>query len=246
MLRCRLPFALFSMLVLLLASPVNGFAQSHWGVIVSGSPAWTVTESVRDLLADEDETLNIEGTEFAIGLARGSTLGGDVSVSYVRKPWKDGLGLSSDRTDCFTPGPNQGQLCFRDREQNLFENVMLNGVEFNWFWAPRFGRIKDRAQIGLNVGGGVAQFSGSVHKINDREEPVFVPGPGGGTFRIVNVHEEETNPVEDELLSVFPLVKLELMGAVIAAPSFKIKVAGGLNFPGTGFRVLGVYLFGAR
>jgi len=52
--------------------------------------------------------------------------------------------------------------------------------------------------------------------------------------------------VEDELLSVFPLVKLELMGAVIAAPSFKIKVAGGLNFPGTGFRVLGVYLFGAR
>jgi len=45
---------------------------------------------------------------------------------------------------------------------------------------------------------------------------------------------------------VFPLLKVELMGALIATPAVKIKVAGGLNFPGTGFRVLGVYLFGAR
>jgi hypothetical protein len=36
------------------------------------------------------------------------------------------------------------------------------------------------------------------------------------------------------------------MGAVIATPAVKIKVAGRLNFPGAGFRVLCVYLFGAR
>jgi hypothetical protein len=259
MLRSRLPngvdfsrsctrpsVALFSTLVLILVAPTEGFAQSHWGVSVSASPAWTITERSRELLADEDETVNIEGSEFAIGFVRGSTLGGDVGVSYVRKPWKDGLGFSSDTTDCFNPGPNQPQICLRDREQNLFENVMLNGVEVNWFYAPRFGRIKDRVQIGLNVGGGIAKFSGSVRRVEDREEPVFTPGPGGGSVQIVNRHEEETNPAEDELLPVFPMLKIELMGAVIATPAVKIKVAGGLNFPGAGFRVLGVYLFGAR
>jgi hypothetical protein len=248
--------ALFSTLVLLVASPKDGFAQdSHWGVSVSASPQWTITQRFRDLLSDEDETVNIEGGEFAIGLVRGSSLGGDVSFNYVRKPWKDGLGFASDGTDCFNPGPNQPQICLRDREQNLFEQVMLNGFEVNWFYAPRFGRIKNRVQIGLNVGGGIGKFKGTIHKVEDRQEPVFTPGPpptrdnpnpGGGTTRIVNVHEEERNPVEDELLSVFPMAKIELMGAVIGTPAVKIKVAGGLNFPGTGFRVLGVYLFGAR
>ncbi len=239
--------ALFSTLVLLVASPKDGFAQnSRWGVSVSASPEWTITQQFRDLLSDEDETVNIEGSEFAVGLVRGSTLGGDVSFNYVRKPWKDGLGFASDSTNCFIPGPSQPQICLRDQEQNLFENVMLNGFEVNWFFAPGFGRIKNRVQIGLNVGGGIGKFKGTIHKIEDRQEPVFVPGPGGGTTRIVNVHEEERNPVEDELLSVFPMAKIELMGAVIAMPAVKIKVAGGFNFPGTGFRVLGVYLFGAK
>src|SRR4029079_4464129 len=96
---------LFSTLVLLLASPKDGLAQnSHWGVSVSASPSWTITQRFRDLLSDEDETVNIEGSEFALGLVRASTLGGDVSFNYVRKPWKDGLGIASDSTDCFSPG----------------------------------------------------------------------------------------------------------------------------------------------
>jgi len=234
-------------LVLLLASATNGFAQnSHWGVGVSATPQWQITQRVKDLLADEGEVLNFEGSEFTIGAVRGSTLGGDISINFVRKPWKDGLGISSDTTECFTPGPNQPQICLRDREQNFFNKVKLNGVEFDWFYAPRFGRIKDIVQIGLNVGGGIAKFTGSVRKVEDRGEPVFVPGPGGGTVRINNNHTEESNTAEDELLPIFPLVKLELMGAVIATPAIKIKVAGGLNFPGSGFRVMGVYLFGAR
>jgi hypothetical protein len=238
---------LLGTLVLLLASATNGFAQnSHWGVGVSATPSWQITQRVRDLLADEGEVLNIEGNEFTIGAVRGSTLGGDISINFVRKPWKDGLGVSSDKTDCFTPGPNQPQICLRDREQNFFDKVRLNGVEFDWFFAPRFGRVKDVVQIGANIGGGIAKVTGSIRKVEDREEPVFVPGPGGGTVRVNNNHTEETNKAEDELLPMFPLLKVELMGAVIATPAVKIKVAGGLNFPGTGFRVLGVYLFGAK
>jgi hypothetical protein len=233
--------------LVLLAFTSDGFAQnSHWGVSVSASPAWEITQRFRDLLGDEDEFVNIEGNEFAIGLVRGSTLGGDVSFNYVRKPWKDGLGFASDSTNCFNPGPNQPQICLRDREQSLFQNVMLNGFEVNWFYAPRFGRIKNRVQIGLNVGGGIGKFRGSIHKVEDRDEQVFTPGPGGGSSRIVNRHDEETNLVEDELMPIFPMAKIELMGALIAMPAVKIKVAGGFNFPGSGFRVLGVYLFGAQ
>jgi hypothetical protein len=252
---CICPSIALTALVVVLASPKESFAQSHWGVGVSGSPEWVITQRFRDLLSDENETVNIEGSEFAIGLVRGSTLGGDISFNYVRKPWKDGIGFASDSTECFSPAPNQPQICLRDREQNFFESVMLNGFEVDWFYAPRFGRIKNRVQIGLNVGGGIGKFKGTIHKVDDRQEPVFVPGPpptrdnpnpGGGTTRIVNVHEEERNPVEDELMSVFPMAKIELMGAVIAAPAVKIKAAWGFNFPGNGFRVLAVYLIGAR
>jgi hypothetical protein len=234
-------------LVLLLASATDGFAQnSHWGVGVSATPSWQITQRVKDFLADEDEVLNFEGSEFTIGAVRGSTLGGDISINFVRKPWKDGLGMSSDTTDCFNPGPNQPQICLRDREQNFFDKVLLNGVEFDWFFAPRFGRIKNVVQIGANIGGGIAKMSGSVRKVEDRQEPVFLPGPGGGTVQLRNNHTEETNNAEDELLPIFPLAKIELMAAVIATPAVKIKVAGGLNFPGSGFRVMGVYLFGAK
>jgi hypothetical protein len=238
--------ALLSTLVLLLMSPKEGFAQSHWGVSGWASPGWTLSERARALLASEDDIINIEGKEFAIGFVRGSTLGGDIGVSYVRKPWKDGFGFSEESTNCFSPGQNQPQICLRDRESGVFQDVMLNGVEVNWFYAPRFGRIKNRVQIGLNVGGGIATFSGEIIKTEDHEEPVFTPGPGGGSSRIVNRHSEETLGAEDELLPVFPLFKIELMGAIIATPAVKIKVAGGTNFPGVGFRVVGVYLFGAR
>jgi hypothetical protein len=234
-------------LVVLLASATDVFAQnSHWGVGVSATPSWQITERVRSLLADEGDVLNIEGSEFTIGAVRGSTLGGDISINFVRKPWKDGLGVSSDTTDCFTFNPSQPQVCLRDREQNFFDKVMLNGVEFDWFFAPRFGRIKNVVQIGANIGGGIAKMSGSIRKVEDRQEPVFLPGPGGGTVQLRNNHTEETNKAEDELLAMFPLAKIELMGAIIATPAVKIKVAGGLNFPGSGFRVMGVYLFGAK
>jgi hypothetical protein len=38
----------------------------------------------------------------------------------------------------------------------------------------------------------------------------------------------------EELLDLFPLIKLGAEGAVILHPAFKIKIAGGMNFPGTG------------
>ncbi len=246
----RQQMVLVGALALCLASPRHGFAQeadrSHWGVSFSATPAWNLAQQVRELLSEDGEELNIQGREITIGFVRGSTRGGDVGVSFVRKPWKDGLGSSSNDVDCFNPGPNQAPVCLSDREQTLFDHLILNGVEFHWFFAPGFARIKNRVQIGANIGGGIAKVTGSIRTINDRQQPVFTPGPGGGTTRIVTNHTEETKPAREELLPLFPLLKLELEGAVIVSPAVKIKVAGGLNFPGTGVRVLAVYFFGAQ
>jgi hypothetical protein len=237
---------------LALLSPTALFGQdaspSHWGVSASATPSWEISASVKELLGDEDETVNIKGSEFTIGFVRGSTLGGDWGVSYVRKPWDDGVGFSSSSTQCLTIDPSQPPLCPRSSDKTIFERVALTGVEVHWFIAPRFARIRDRVQIGANIAGGIAKVSGTTLTVSDFQYPVpvFTPGPGGFRFRLENEHVEERSPASEEILPVLPLLKVELMGAVIATPALKIKVAGGVNFPGTGFRVLGVYLFGAK
>jgi hypothetical protein len=48
----------------------------------------------------------------------------------------------------------------------------------------------------------------------------------------------------DELLKYFPLIKLEIVGAVIVSNALKVKVAGGANFPAYSGRVELVYLIG--
>src|SRR5262245_39195147 len=78
------------MCVVLVMSASDGFAQnerSYWGASVSGTPAWDTAQQVKDLLGDEGDVIEWKGKEFTIGFVRGSTLGGDLGVSYVRKPF---------------------------------------------------------------------------------------------------------------------------------------------------------------
>jgi hypothetical protein len=64
----------------------------------------------------------------------------------------------------------------------------------------------------------------------------------------VNSNQEVfSRPATDVMYSIVPLIKAEAQGAVILAPGFKIKVAGGLNFPSVATVRIGlVYLFGAN
>jgi hypothetical protein len=53
--------------------------------------------------------------------------------------------------------------------------------------------------------------------------------------------------VDEELLSTFPMGKLQAAVAVIVARGLKVRFAGGIDFPGTNkFSVTGLYLFGTR
>jgi len=212
---------------------------SHWGVRVSFVPAWEMTDKIKNFLFEDNEVATWKGKEFAIGAARGSTRGGDIGFSFVRKPFDDASGWITTDQDCF----NQAQtICRPNVEKTQFQTVYLNAFEVDWF--KPFVTIANHAQIGLSVGGGIGTMKGNVHKTTDRFEPTGFNqnGPTGFT----QIHEEETLLAKDELLPVFPLFKLEAAGAIIVAPGLKLQVAGGLNFPAYSFRVGAVYLIGAK
>jgi hypothetical protein len=219
---------------------VNAVAQteSHWGVRVSIAPTWEITDSVRNLLF-EDEEGTIKGSEFAIGFVRGSTLGGDWGVSYVRKPWEDGSGPTESGIDCF----NQAQtICRPSSESTLTEGVYLDAFEVHWFL--RIINIRERVQLGLNIGGGIGSVNGNVIRTTDRFEPTGFNQQGPTGFR--EIHEVETLPAKDELLPVFPLGKIEAIGSFIVMPALKVQAAVGMNFPAVSGRIGMVYLIGAQ
>ena len=233
-------FILGVVALLAIASPAAAQSSdpSKWGVKVSFVKDWTMADQVKDLLAggEDGSELRIDGSEFEIGFVRGSRLGGDWGVSFVRKPFKDGSGETKTDEDCF----NQAQTICRPRtEVSATENVVLTGVEVHWF--VRFVNIKERVQIGLNVAGGIAQTSGQIVTTTDRFEPTGFnqSGPTGFT----QVHEVETKEAKDELFPYFPQGKLEVVGSVIVLPKLKIQVAHGLNFPAFCPRIMGVVFF---
>jgi hypothetical protein len=232
-----------ALLACLLLQPAPASAQtgteSHWGVRVSFAPSWEIADSVKELLFDDNEEGTIKGSEFLVGFVRGSTFGGDWGVSFVRKPWEDGSGPTSTDVDCF----NRAQtICRPTLESTLTEGVYLNAVEVHWF--IRFANIKQRVQLGANVGGGIGAVEGNVVVTRHRFEPTGFNQQGPTGFR--EIHEVETLPAKDELLPVFPLFKIEALGSFIVTPALKIQAAVGANFPAYSGRIGLVYLFGAR
>jgi hypothetical protein len=214
--------------------------QSHWGVNASFTPQWTLMEPLRKLMFDEQGTL--AGREFTIGVVRGSTRGGDWGVSFVRKPFTDGSGSTEVDSECFPP-PAQPNQCATMKTTSFTRGVYLNGVQVHKFF--RFANIKDRVQVGMNVGGGIASVKGQVVETTDGFE-VRGFNPQTGRVTLSAVHSEETQTAKEELLPLFPLLKVEAAGAVILTPSLKLQIAGGLNFPSRSFRTGVVYLIGAR
>ena len=88
----------FLFLVLVAGMPAPAHAQlsttSHWGVGVSFTPTWKPLDNLKEVFVEEEGSL--KGTEFTIGIARGSMSGGDWTVSYVQKPIKDTTFVESD------------------------------------------------------------------------------------------------------------------------------------------------------
>ena len=217
--------------------PATAAAQSHWGISFSATPSWELASQLKDLLEGDDALVDFKGSELTVGVVRGSTLGGDWGVSFVRKPFKDGSSVVEFDEQCFQ------STCLQTSETSVFQDVTLTGVEFHWF--ARFVNIKNRVQIGLNIAGGIASLSGDVIKTYNYFD-VTNFDPRTGAITTAPRSDVEVVDAKEELFSLFPLGKVEAAGAVILHPAVKVRVSGGLDFPGYAARIGLVYLIGAH
>lgn len=236
----RVARALVATVILLASMPSIAMAQlskdGHWGVAASFNPTWTSHDKFREFLYGLDGDWDLEGSEFSIGLVRGSMGGGEWGVSFVRKPFKNGPPLVEvdSETSCFQ------NFCsgFTSTDTQTMQDVYMRGVEFHSF-IP-FVTMANRVQIGVNVGGGIAFPEGTFVETRDFVSTVTGFPPQTDSFT-------EVRPADEVMYKYVPLAKAEVQGAVIVAPGLKVKVSGGLNMPSAfTFRIGVVYLIGAN
>ena len=226
-------------LCLFFAAAQASAQESNWGVSASFVPSWTVPrDNALARLMFNADALDINGSEFRIGFARGRTLGGDWGVSFVRRRLKDGSSISSDLyTDPALPGVQQGDF-------TTLRNVELTGVEAHKF-SP-FGTIAKRVQVGLLFGGGIASSKGELETRRVSVDYTFT----GNRMVMIPMETRETLDAKELVYpnnGLVPLGRLEVAVAGIVAPGIKIRASGGLAFPGMHtFSIGGVYLIGAR
>jgi hypothetical protein len=219
---------------------------TRWGVVGSFVPTWKIAGQLSDLLVAVDResqasAVDIRGSEFRIGVARGRELGGDWSLSLVRKRLKDDARVSQmDRFEWF-----DGRRTFVETfgfEYQLDE-VTLTGIEYQRF--RPFTTIKERVQIGLTYGAGVGWLGGRARGVEfDSEGTRAVERTPDALF---DEGEVGLFSVMDYTLKPVPLARLELSVAGLVLPGVKVRASGGFNFPGYQVGSISVvYLFGSR
>ena len=224
--------------VFLLCLPAVGFAQdaSHWGIVGSVTPQWTVPSQLEKLF---DGTVDLKGTDVSIGIARGRSRSGDWGASFIHKKFKDGSRVEKIDQKC-----NFSNGCFLDGESFTTQGVAINGLEVHKF-IP-FVRIHERVQIGMNVAGGFGTFSGTLDDHEYKAEPVSFNQSGPPTGRQTETHT--TKPARELIdIPAFPIFKLQASVAVIASPAFKLRFQGGIDLPGYEIiSITAVYFIGVK
>jgi hypothetical protein len=202
--RRLLPLLLFGAVVALPAPALAQLDETAWGVSVGVAPLWKVPSQLTNLVPDTE--LDIKGYDLRVGIVRGRTFGGEWGVSLVHKR------LSKDSLIAVRDGDSTVRIQADDAE--------MLGVEVHRFFA--FARV-GRAQIGLNVGGGVAQLrgflSGSLH--GDQGADISTTVSFRDVFELAGAE-----------IKAFPLARAEVAVAAMLGDRVKLRFGSGFNMPG--------------
>jgi len=216
----RFRYACLVAVVGLLGLPMSAAAQiddTSWGITGGFSPQWSVPGGVLADLFDASD-LDVKGPEFRLGVIRGTTLGGEWGISLIHKR------LSRESTIAIEGSDSLVNVVADDAE--------MLGVEVHRFFP--FGTIGNRVQLGVNLGGGIAQLRG------------FVTGAYvSATQANFTLPFSEAFEVTDREIDYLPIGRAEIAAAVLAGERLKIRFSGGFNMPG--FQVFSVsfsYLLG--
>jgi hypothetical protein len=229
---------------ILIAGAPAAFAQdagyaSHWGVSGSLVPRW---EFPRPLMDIWNLDTDMKGTELRVGIVRGSDLGGDWGVSFVKKAIDDESVVQLRQRSCVQL-PGGRSECARGA-YHVTRDAGMTGVEAHLFMP--FATIKRRVQIGATFAGGVARIDGT----SDRFLEHLVVNGSTATRATDHLGEAPFKQTLQDLPQdwrVVPIGRAELGVGVLMRPGLKIRASGGINFPG--YHRAGIhlqYLFGAR
>ena len=209
--------------------------ELHWGVTTSFVPQWKSVAELSNRMWD-DVGLPATGKEFRIGVVRGSDLGGDWSVTFVKNWFRTDQVF--DQTHTFTLDNELGTAT----EGRLFTipgDVEVFGIKYEKF--TPFATIQDRVQIGVTYGGGFGSLRGTVvEQLFESLDP--------DTFAQIPTTETiiETEIKEFYVLEFVPIGSVEATVAFLIAPGLKARVSGGFNYPNTQvFSFTINYLFGS-
>ena len=207
--------------------------RAHWGVSAGLAPRWTAASTWIERLYDAD-TMDWSGSDLRVGVVRGSDLGGDWGIAFVRRSFDDGGLYQHTRPAAGGSGQGDG----RQPGRYVTNGVTATGVEAHRF-APFGGAIRDRVQVGLELGAGVAMLDGIADVVDPESGGVVRSAPAGTALALRGFEKLGVD-------GLAPIGRLELAVAAIPVWGMKVKVKGGLNFPGTQvFSVSVHYLFGA-
>ena len=215
-----LRLALIAVCAVVLIGPSPAAAQiddTSWGVTAGVSPRWSIPG---DLLADlfEANQLDVNGPEFRVGVIRGTTLGGEWGISLIHKRLSKESTIEIEGTDSLVTV--------------IADDAEMLGVEVHRFFP--FVTAGNRVQVGVNLGGGIAQLRGFV-------TGAYVSTTGAN----FTLPFSEAFEVTGREIDYLPLGRAELGAAALVGERLKIRVSGGFNMPG--FQVVSIsfsYLLG--
>jgi hypothetical protein len=216
--RIRSVFIVACACLLFASSPASAqIDDTSWGITAGFSPRWSIPGTVLADLFDASE-LDVKGPEFRLGVIRGTTLGGEWGISLIHKRLSKESTIEIEGTDSLV--------------NVVTDDAEMLGVEVHRFFP--FVTAGNRVQVGVNLGGGIAQLRG------------FVTGAYiSGTQANFTLPFSEAFEVTGREIDYLPLGRAELGAAILAGERMKVRISGGFNMPG--FQIFSVsfsYLLG--
>lgn len=190
--------------------------DTSWGITGGLSPRWSMPGTLLAELFDA-RRVDVEGPEFRLGVIRGTTFGGEWGLSLIHKRLSKESTLEVEGSDSV--------ITVRADDAELL------GVEVHRFFP--FARV-GRVQVGVNLGGGIAQLRGFVTGafVSETQANFTLPFP-------------EAFGITGRQIDYLPLGRAELGAAALIGERLKIRASGGFNMPG--FQVVSLsfsYLLG--
>ena len=210
------------LVVLALESPVAAQSNALWGVNVALTPSWQTGPGISALFGSD--RVDLHGSEVRVGVVRGVDVDSDWGFSFISTSIAANSTVDVDTTSC-SRGTCGTFLTTMDRTH-------MTGFEFHQF--QPFKTWKDRVQIGMLGAVGLGWVHGEISKRTVTDASIVQSTVPAG----------ELYPPSK---SVVPLMRLEIAGAGIIVPGFKVRVSGGFGMPGYHtFGISFIYFVGSK